>query len=178
MYRRQACASRNQVTHDDVFLEALQHVDLAERRSIGEDARRLLEGCGRDEALGFERSLRDTKQDRLSFGRFAASFFDSLVFSEEQRAINLLTPEVFGVARISDPNFAKHLADDDFDVLVVDRHTLETINFLHLRNQEVVQRRWPEDFENFVWVGRTFGKVLAFVNHVAGLHDDVLAGRR
>ncbi len=62
-------------------------------------------------------------------------------------------------------------------MLVVNRHTLQTIDFLHLRDEEVVECRRPEDFQDFVWVSRTFSKVLPFVNHVAGLHNDVLTGR-
>jgi hypothetical protein len=46
--------------------------------------------------------------------------------------IDLLAPEELAVTRIGDANLAEHLADDDLDVLVVDRHTLETIDFLHL----------------------------------------------
>jgi len=81
------------------------------------------------------------------------------------------------VARIGDAHLAEHLPDDDLDVLVVDRHTLQAIDFLHLRDEEIVERRGPEDLEDLVRVGRAFGEVLAFVHDVAGLHDDVLAGR-
>ena len=49
----------------------------------------------------------------------------------------------------------KHLADDDFDVLVVDRHALEAIDFLHfIDHEELVERGWPEDVENLMRVGR------------------------
>ena len=41
--------------------ETEQVIDLAADRSLGEHARRLLEARGRDEALGRERSLRDTE---------------------------------------------------------------------------------------------------------------------
>ena len=43
-HRREAGAGRDEVTHDDVFLEAAQVVDLAQRRRFGEDARGVLEG--------------------------------------------------------------------------------------------------------------------------------------
>src|SRR6478609_109270 len=80
---REARARRDQVTHDDVFLEAAQGVDLAQRRGVGEDARRLLEGGGRDEALGLERGLGDAQQDRISLGGFSAGGLDALVFTQE-----------------------------------------------------------------------------------------------
>ena len=40
---REAGAGRNDVTHDDVFLEAAQMIDLAERRRFGQHAGRVLE---------------------------------------------------------------------------------------------------------------------------------------
>jgi hypothetical protein len=61
-------------------------------------------------------------------------------------------------------------------VLVVDRHALETVDFLHLADEELVERRRPEDLEDLVRIGGAFGEVLALVDDVAGLHDDVLAG--
>src|ERR1700694_350899 len=90
---RPARARRNQVTHDDVFLEALQVVHLAKRRGVGEDACRLLEGGGGDEALGLERSLGDAQQDRLGLGGFAAGGVDALVLAQERHAVDLLAPE-------------------------------------------------------------------------------------
>src|SRR6478609_1473181 len=81
---REARARRDQVTHDDVFLEAAERIDLAQRRGVGEDARRLLEGGGRDEALGLQRGLGDAQQDRLGLGGFAAGLLDALVFREER----------------------------------------------------------------------------------------------
>src|SRR6478736_8772630 len=174
---REARARRAQVAHDDVFLEAAQGVDLAQRRGIGEDARRFLEGGGRDEALGLEGGLGDAQQDRLGFGGFATGRFHALVFTQEGDAIDLLAPEPLGISRIGDADLAEHLADDDLDVLVVDRHALETIDFLHLADEELVERGRPEDLEDLVRIGGAFGQVLALVDDVAGLHDDVLAVR-
>src|SRR6478609_4760135 len=174
---REARARRDQVTHDDVFLKAAQGVDLAQRRGVGEDARRLLEGGGRDEALGLERGLGDAQQDRLGLGGFAAGSLDALVLAQEGHAVDLLAPEPLGVTRIRDANLTEHLADDDLDVLVVNRHALETIDFLHLADEELVERGRPEDLEDLVRIGGAFGQVLALVDDVAGLHDDVLAVR-
>src|ERR1035441_1895450 len=63
-----ACTRRNQAAHDDVFLESTQEVDLAANSSFGEHLGGLLEGRGRDEALGRERRLGDTEQERLGLG--------------------------------------------------------------------------------------------------------------
>ncbi len=45
-HRREAGAGRDEVTHDDVFLEAAQAIDLAQRGRFGEDAGGVLEGRG------------------------------------------------------------------------------------------------------------------------------------
>ena len=49
-----AGARRNNVTHDDVFLEPTQAVDLGPRRRFGQNAGRVLEGRGAEEAVGFK----------------------------------------------------------------------------------------------------------------------------
>src|SRR5207302_1471400 len=60
--RRESCPRRNEMAHDDVFLEPAQTIDLAERRRFGEDARSILERRRRNEAVGFERGLGDPEQ--------------------------------------------------------------------------------------------------------------------
>jgi len=143
-----ARTSWNQVPHDDVLLEATEEIDFSESRRIGKNPGRFLEGRCRDEAFGFKRGLRDTQENGFRFGRLSTRFFDTFVFCEEGRAIDLLTPEILRIARIGDPNFPKHLADDDLDMLVVDRHALEAIDLLHLRDQEIIERRGPKDLKN------------------------------
>src|SRR5690606_18207154 len=109
-------------------------------------------------------------------GGLATGFFEATVLGEEGGAVHLLAPEVFAVTGVGDADLAEHLADDDLDVLVVDGHALETIHLLHLADEELIQRGRAEDLEDLVRVGRAFGEMLALVDHVAGLHDDVLAG--
>ena len=43
-------------------------------------------------------------------------------------------------------------------MLVVNRHALETVDFLHLGDEEIVERGRPEDLEDLVRIGGTFGK--------------------
>ena len=61
---------------------------------------------------------------RLSFGGLAAHLLDALVLFLELELVDLLAPEEAGIARFGDADLAEHLADDDLDVLVVDRHAL------------------------------------------------------
>ena len=70
----------NEMAHDDVFLESAQPVDLAEGCRFGEDARGILKGCRRDEAIGLKRSLGDAEQHGAGIGGLAALFDDALVF--------------------------------------------------------------------------------------------------
>src|SRR5690606_2259341 len=63
---------RDQLTDDDVLLKTEQLVDLAFNRGVGKYPRRLLEGRGRQERIGFERCFRDTEKHRLSHRRLAA----------------------------------------------------------------------------------------------------------
>ena len=61
-------ASRDQLTNDDIFLQAHQRVHLALDSGIGEHSGGLLEGgCGQ-EGICCQRSLGDTQQDRNAGG--------------------------------------------------------------------------------------------------------------
>src|SRR5579884_655955 len=66
-----AGASRYQLTDDDILFQTNQVIGLGLDGSFGQDAGRLLEGGGGEEAIGIERCLRDTQQDGLSGGRLA-----------------------------------------------------------------------------------------------------------
>ena len=52
---------RNQAAHDDVLLQALQRVDLAVDRSVGEHPGGLLERRRREEGAGLQRRLGDAE---------------------------------------------------------------------------------------------------------------------
>ena len=93
----------------------------------------------------------------------------------ELELVDLFAPEERRVARFGDAHLAQHLAHDDLDVLVVDRHTLQAINFLHFVDQVLLQFLRAADVENFVRNNRAFGQLLAFLHEVALEHDDVFA---
>src|ERR1039458_5411608 len=168
-----ARARRNDVTHDDVFLESAQAVHLGAGRGLGQHAGRVLEARGAQEAVGFERRLGDAQQHGRGFRRFAALFLDDWVFLLEVELFNLLAPEELGVAGLGNAHLAEHLAHDDFDVLVVDGHTLQAINFLHFADQVFLQFLRAADIEDFVRVHRAFGHLLAFLHKVALENDDM-----
>ena len=114
----------------------------------------------------------------VGFGGLAALLRRRRVFSVlEVEPVDLVAPEERGVARIGDLHLAQHLADDDLDVLVVNLHALEAINFLHFVDQVLLERLRPEDLEDFVRDDGTFGELLALLHDVALEDDDVLAQR-
>src|SRR6185295_4987403 len=61
---RAASARRDEPADDDVLLEALERIDLALDRRLGEDAGGLLERGRRDEAAGLQARLGDAEQHR------------------------------------------------------------------------------------------------------------------
>ncbi len=66
-----------------------------------------------------------------------------------------------GVARLDDVHAPQHLADDQLDVLVVDRHTLGAVDLLHLADQQALGLAGAEDLEHLVRVDRPVGEQLA-----------------
>src|ERR1017187_8500865 len=172
-----ARARRDDVAHDDVFLEAAQAVNLGTRRGLGQHAGRVLKARGAQEAVGFQRRLGDAEQHGRGFGGLAALFLDRFVFGLEFQLVHLFAPGERGVAGLGDANLAEHLAHDDLDVLVVDGHALEAIHFLHFADQMFLQFLRATDFENLVRVHRAFGELLAFLDEIALEDDDVLADR-
>src|SRR6266581_696319 len=171
----EAGAGRDDVPHDDVFLEAAQVINAGHGRGFGQHARGVLEGGGAQETLGFERGLGDAQQDGLGLRGLAAHFVHALVFVVEFDFVDLLAPEEGGVARLGDANLAQHLAHNDLDVLVVDRHPLETVNLLDFVDQVFLQFLRATDVQDFVGVDRPFGQLLAFFDVVALEDNDVLA---
>src|SRR5437867_470777 len=171
----EAGAGRDDVAHDDVLLEAVQVIDTAHGRGFGQDARGVLEGGGAEEGLGFERGLGDAEQDGLGLGGLAAHFLDAVVFVLEVDLVDLFAPQILGVARLGDADLAEHLADDDFDVLVVDGHALEAIDLLHFTHEVLLEYLRAADVEDLVRIDGTFGQLLALLDEVALDNDDVLA---
>src|SRR5579884_2821764 len=174
---REACAGRDEVSHDHVFLEAAQFVHFAQRCRFGENARRILEGGGGNEAISFQRGFGDAQQDRNGFGGFTAFLDDSFVFLLEIELVHLVAPEQRSVAGVGDFHLAQHLAYDDLDVFVVNLDALEAIDLLHFVDQMFLQFLRAADLQDFVRHDGAFGQLLAFLHVIAFEHDDVFGER-
>src|SRR6266568_4682858 len=170
-------SGRDQVTHDHVFLETAQFIDLAQCGRFGENAGRILERCGRDKAVGFQRGLRDAEKHGNGLRWFSTLFDDLLVFFLEVEFVHLIAPEQRRIARVGNFHFAQHLPHDDFDVLVVDLYALQAIDLLHFVDQMLLQFLWTADFQNLVRHDWALSELLAFLHEIAFENDDVLGER-
>src|SRR5213592_3333379 len=168
-------ARRNQAAHDDVLLQADQAVDLAVDRGLGQDLGGLLEGGGRDEALGREARLGDAEEERLGHRRLPALGEHALVLLLEAPLLHLVADQEVGVAHLLDAHAAEHLPHDHLDVLVVDTHALQAVDLLHLVHQVLGERLLAEDGEDVVRVRAAVHERLARLHVVALVYADVLA---
>ena len=82
---REAGAGGDQVTHDDVFLEAAQLVDLAERGRLGEDARGVLEDAAEMKLSVSSEALVMPSSTGRGLGGLAALVFDADGFPPRTR---------------------------------------------------------------------------------------------
>ena len=76
---------------------------------------------------------------------------DTVVFVSKVELIYQVVLKECGVARIVYLNLTHHLAHDNFKVLVVDLHTLESVNGLNLIHNVLLSLDRTEDIED---VGR------------------------
>src|ERR1017187_6279459 len=171
----EAGPGRNDVTHDDVLLEAAQVIDLGASRGLSQHAGGVLERSSAEEAFGLQRGLRDAKQHRLSLGWLAAHLLDARVLFFKVELVDLFAPEEPGVARLGDANLAQHLAHDGLNVLIVDGDALQPIDFLDLIDEVLLQLLRTAYVQDFVRVDWAFGKLLAFLDVIALEDNDMLA---
>ena len=80
----------------------------------------------------------------------------TLVLFQQGGVLDLLTLDQGRVARGSDDHLTQHLANDHLDVLVVDLHTLQSINLLDLVDDVLGQLFNALQAQNIVGAGRSF----------------------
>ena len=86
--------------------------------------------------------------------------------------VELLALDELGLARIRDFDLLQHLANDHFDVLVVDRHALQTVDVLDLVDQVVRELLDALDGQDVV------RRRIAVVDEVATLDAIAVTGPR
>ncbi len=151
-------------------------IDSAADSRLGEDARSLLEGgCGQ-EAIGVERGLGHPQENGLSGGGLATLGQHLSVHFLEPEAIHQLARQEVTIAGRVHLHAAEHLANDYLYMLVVDIHTLRTVNLLYLFHQVELHRFRPLHAQDVLRVDCSVGELLASVNILAGLHPDAGSG--
>jgi hypothetical protein len=98
---------------------------------------------------------------------------DAIVFLAEAELVHLLLEEERGVADVFDFHPAHHLADDGFDVLVVDVDALQAVDLLDRIDQVGLRVFFAEDGQQVVRVERAVDQRLAGLDVFAFLHVDV-----
>src|ERR1700730_1983397 len=170
-------AGRDEPADNDVFLETAEVVGLATDRGLRQHPGGLLEGGRRDEAVGRQRRLGDAQQDRLGRRRRLPGGRRLVVLLLEDELVHELAHHEVGAADLLDAHAPQHLAHDDLDVLIVDGHALQTINFLHLVHEIALKLAIAEDGQVVVRIRRAVHQRLARLDPVAFVDRDVLAAR-
>ncbi len=84
----------------------------------------------------------------------------------------MLAFEEFGIAGFADLDFLQHLPDDDFDMLVVDRHALQAIDLLDLVDEIIGQGLDAHDRQDVLRGRVALDQIIALLDEVAILHGD------
>src|SRR6516164_3923345 len=166
---------RDQPADDDVLFEAVERVDLAVDRGLGEHARRLLERRRRDEGPGLQRRLGDAEQHRMRGCGLLTFRHHPRINLVELDLVHLFALDQIGFAGIVDLHLLQHLPNDHFDVLVVDTHALEPVDVLDLVDEVAGELLDPFDRQDVMRRGIAFDDEVALLDHVAVLQVNVLA---
>src|SRR5690625_930596 len=79
-----------------------------------------------------------------------------------------------GIARIGDLHLLHHCAHNNFTVLVIDFHTLQTVYFLNFIHQVALYSKWAENVQDLLCRYGTVRKGLSCFHKVIFLYKDVL----
>ena len=107
-----------------------------------------------NESVESEAFVIPSKQ-RFTDRRLAVLVRNTAVLVLVAEAVDLFLEQEFGIADFLDLDPAKHLANDHLDVLIVDVHALQAIDFLDLVHEVVLQRLHSENTQNIVRVQRS-----------------------
>ncbi len=139
-------------------------VDCPLNRGFRKDARRLLERCGGDEGIGRKRSLRDSQEQRSARGRLAALRNRPFVLLAEAELVDLLFQQERRIAHVFHLHPTHHLAHDHFNMLVVNRHALQAVDFLNFVYQVFLQLFFAQDRKNVMRIERPIHQRLSGAN--------------
>ena len=163
---------RYQLADDYVFLEPDQLVHLAVNGGLGQDPGGLLEGSGRQPAIGAQRGPGDAQQHGVGRGRLAALRQHLGVNVLVEEPVNQLFRHQLGVPGGINADLGQHLVDDGFNMLVVYGHALGAVDLLHLVDQVLLDGLPAQNAQYVLRVDRPIGKLLPGFYLVLGLDPD------
>src|SRR5690242_7576949 len=167
------CTGRNQAANYNVFLKTPQGIAGAADSRFGQYAGRFLERGRRNERLGRQRRLGDAQKDRLVLRPALVARGGPAVLFHEAGAVDLLAAQIARVAGFAHFDLAQHLANDRFDVLVVDLHALQPVDVLDFLDQIRRQRLDAEQTQDVMRIGLAVDDCFALLHVLAFEHDHV-----
>ena len=167
------------------------HEALCTKGSTGNTLQHLRRGCWhcianlyRTKVTTFEAWVLVTQlasRNNLSLNKalWVASVDDNLltpytvVFVREIEFINKFLLKEDSIAWVVDANLTHHLANDNLEVLIVDLHTLQTVNVLYLINDVLLHGCWTFDCQDIRWCNFTVRQGCASTNSVVLLNKNL-----
>ena len=89
----------------------------------------------------------------------------------------MITDQKLGIADLFDAHSAQHLPHDDFNMLIVNTHALQAVNFLHLVDQILSQRLFAENVQDIMRIRRAVHQSFPRPDPIAVVHADMFALR-
>src|SRR5690606_26705491 len=123
------------------------------------------------------RGLGDAEQNRLSLGRLLALLDEALVDLLELDRIDVVAGDIGRVALRGHFHLLQHLPDDHLNVLVVDEHALQPVDFLYLVDEVGSQRLHALDRQDIVRSRITVENEITLLDDVTVLEVERLALR-
>src|SRR5699024_6333790 len=151
----QAGTGWNELTDDDIFLEAQQRISLAFHCSLCQNTGGFLEGRSREPGLCCQRGLSDPHQFVTARSRTLASGHSGTVGCHKCDTVGEFTWKQVSITGINNGDSTQHLADDDFHVLVVNATTLRLVYLLNFVDQELLGRTWSKNTQYLFRIDRT-----------------------
>ena len=168
-----ACARRDQPTHNNVLLETGKFVYFACHGRIGQNLGGLLEGCRGNKAFRGQRRLGNPEKQRFCNRRLLAFSKQPVTFIFELPPFDLFADHEFRISGHGNHYPAQHLTDNDFNMLVIDFYALQTINFLNFIHQKLCQFLNSENPENVIGDDRSLHQALTGLHIIALMDDDM-----
>ena len=167
-----AGSRRNQLTDDNVLLQADQRIHLTLDGSFRQNLGGLLEGCRRQEGIGGKRSLRNSQKDLLTVRRLFAFGSQGLVQVLILQRIHQSARQEIGISAFFNADLLQHLTHDHLDVLVADIYALQTVYALYLAEHVILHRTDSLDLQQIMRVHASFCQLVAGFQLLAVHHLD------